>query len=166
MTLAWRLDKIGPMCRSVEECAVVLNAIQGPDDRDFSVLDIPFNWDANLDIRKLRVGYLKGAFSNTRQTPQVEANDAAALAKLRGMGIELVEIALPEHADLDIGTIIYGEGHAALKDPIWTRPGDLGGQEPVCKQHALRLLPAAEYLNANRIRTPLMEEVARVMSGI
>jgi Asp-tRNA(Asn)/Glu-tRNA(Gln) amidotransferase A subunit family amidase len=166
MTLTWSLDKIGPMCRSVEDCAVVLNAIQGPDDQDFSVLDIPFNWDANLDIRKLRVGYLKGAFSNTRQTPQVDANDAAALAKLRGMGIELVEIALPEHADLDIGTIIYGEGNAALKDPIETRPENLVRQDRVTNQHALRLLPAAEYLNANRIRTLLMEEMARVMSGI
>jgi len=166
MTLTWSLDKIGPMCRSVEDCAVVLNAIQGPDDQDFSVLDIPFNWDANLDIRKLRVGYLKGAFSNTRQTPQVDANDAAALAKLRGMGIELVEIALPEHADLDIGTIIYGEGNAALKDPIETRPENLVRQDRVTNQHALRLLPAVEYLNANRIRTLLMEEMARVMSGI
>jgi Asp-tRNA(Asn)/Glu-tRNA(Gln) amidotransferase A subunit family amidase len=166
MTLTWSLDKIGPMCRSVEDCAVVLNAIQGPDDRDFSVLDIPFNWDANLDIRKLRVGYLKGAFSNTQQTPQVDANDAAALATLRGMGIELVEIALPEHADLDIGTIIYGEGNAALKDPIETRPENLVRQDRVTNQHALRLLPAVEYLNANRIRTLLMEEMARVMSGI
>src|SRR5258707_8152706 len=163
MTLTWSLDKIGPMCRSVEDCAVVLNAIQGPDDRDFSVLDVPFNWDANLDIRKLRVGYLKEAFSNTRQTPQVDANDAAALAKLRGMGIELVEIALPEHADLDIGTIIYGEGNAALKDPIETRPENLVRQDRVTNQHALRLLPAVAYLNSNRIRPLLMEEMARVM---
>jgi Asp-tRNA(Asn)/Glu-tRNA(Gln) amidotransferase A subunit family amidase len=166
MTLTWSLDKIGPMCRSVEDCAVVLHAIQGPDDRDFSVSDIPFNWDAKLDIRKLRVGYLKGAFSNTRQTPQVDANDAAALATLRGMGIELAEIALPEHADLDIGTIIYGEGNAALKDPIETRPENLARQDRVTNQHALRLLPAVEYLNAQRIRTLLMEEMARVMDGI
>jgi Asp-tRNA(Asn)/Glu-tRNA(Gln) amidotransferase A subunit family amidase len=166
MTLTWSLDKIGPMCRSVEDCAVVLNAIQGPDDRDFSVIDVPFNWDAKLDIRKLRVGYLKGAFSNTQQTPQVNANDAAALAKLRGMGIELLEIALPEHADLDIGTIIYGEGNAALKDPIETRPDNLARQDRVTNQHALRLLPAVEYLNAQRIRTLLMQEMARVMDGI
>jgi Asp-tRNA(Asn)/Glu-tRNA(Gln) amidotransferase A subunit family amidase len=166
MTLTWSLDKIGPMCRSVEDCAVVLHAIQGPDDRDFSVSDIPFNWDAKTDTRKLRVGYLKGAFSNTRQTPQVNANDAAALAKLRGMGFELEEIALPDHADLDIGTIIYGEGNAALKDPIETRPENLARQDRVTNQHALRLLPAVEYLNAQRIRTLLMEEMARVMDGI
>src|SRR5579859_721788 len=166
MTLTWSLDKIGPICRSVEDCATVLNAIQGPDDRDLSILDVPFNWDANLDIRKLRVGYLKAAFSNTHQTPQVDANDAAALAKLRSMGVELIEVELPERADLDIGTIIYGEGNAALHDPIETRPQNLKRQDRVANQHALRLLPAVEYLNANRIRTLLMQEMAQVMSNI
>ncbi|HYK78150.1 MAG TPA: amidase, partial [Micropepsaceae bacterium] len=162
MTLAWSLDKIGPMCRSVEDCAIVLNAIHGPDDRDLSLLDVPFNWNANLDVRKLRVGYLKAAFSNTRQTPKTDANDAAALAKIRGLGVQLVDIALPAHADLDIGTIIYGEGNAALRDPIETRPQNLVRQDRVANQHALRLLPAAEYLHANRIRTLLMQEMAQV----
>src|SRR5260221_9918755 len=166
MTLTWSLDKIGPMCRSVEDSAVVLNAIQGPADRDFSVLDVPFNWDANLEIRELRVGYLKGAFSNTRQTPQVDANDAAALAKLRGMGIELVEIALPEHADLDIGTIIYGEGNAALKDPIETRPEHLARQDRGTNQHALLLLPAVGNLHCNRNCTPPIEEMARGIGAV
>ena len=166
MTLTWSLDKIGPICRSVEDCAMVLNAIQGPDDRDLSVLDVPFNWDANRDIRGLRIGYLKAAFSNTRQTPQVDANDAAALATLRSLGVELIEVSLPEHADLDIGTIIYGEGNAALRDPIETRPQNLKRQDRVANQHALRFLPAVEYLNANRIRTLLMQEMAEVMSNI
>ena len=166
MALTWSLDKIGPICRTVEDCAMVLNAIQGPDDRDLSVLDVPFNWDTNLDIRKLRVGYLKAAFSNTHQTRKVDANDATALAKIRSLGVELIEVALPEHADLDIGTIIYGEGNAALYDPIETRPQNLKRQDRVANQHALRLLPAVEYLNANRIRTLLMQEMAEVMSNI
>lgn len=54
MALSWSLDKIGPMCRSVEDCAVVLNAVQRPDDRDLAVRDVPFNWDASVDIRELR----------------------------------------------------------------------------------------------------------------
>src|SRR6202040_3967798 len=83
MTLSWSLDKTGPMCRSVEDCALVLAAIQGPDDRDLAVQDIPFNCDADFDIRKLRVGFLKPAFSATRQTPKVDANDAACLEKFR-----------------------------------------------------------------------------------
>lgn len=166
MALTWSLDKIGPMCRSVEDCALVLEAIQGPDDRDLTVQEVPFNWDANLDIRKLRVGYLKSAFSNTHQTPQVDANDAAALEKIRSLGVNLVEIALPEHANLDIGMIIYGEGNAALRDPIETQPEQLVRQDRVASQNALRLLPAMEYINANRVRTLLMQEMARVMADI
>jgi Asp-tRNA(Asn)/Glu-tRNA(Gln) amidotransferase A subunit family amidase len=166
MTLTWSLDKIGPMCRSVEDCALVLNAIQGPDDHDLTLHDVPFNWDANLDIRKLRVGYLKAAFSDTRQTPQTDANDAAALEKIRSLGINLIPIALPEHANLDIGMIIYGEGNAALHNPIETQPEQLVRQDRVSNQHALRLLPAMEYLNANRVRTLLMQNMARVMEEI
>jgi Asp-tRNA(Asn)/Glu-tRNA(Gln) amidotransferase A subunit family amidase len=166
MALSWSLDKIGPMCRSVDDCALVLNAIQGPDDYDFSVVDVPFNWDANLDIGKLRVGYLQAAFSNTHQTPKVDANDRAALEKIRSLGVKLVPIELPEHADLDIGTIIYGEGNAALRDPVETQPQHLVRQDRVTNQNALRLLPAVEYLNANRIRTLLMQEMARVLQEI
>jgi Asp-tRNA(Asn)/Glu-tRNA(Gln) amidotransferase A subunit family amidase len=166
MTLTWSLDKIGPMCRSVEDCALVLQVIQGPDDRDLTVQEVPFNWDANLDIRKLRVGYLKSAFSSTRQTPQVDANDAAALEKIRSLGVNLIEVALPEHANLDIGMIIYGEGNAALRDPIEMQPELLVRQDRVASQNALRLLPAMEYINANRVRTILMQEMARVMTDI
>jgi Asp-tRNA(Asn)/Glu-tRNA(Gln) amidotransferase A subunit family amidase len=166
MALSWSLDKIGPMCRSVEDCALVLQAIQGPDDRDLSVQDVPFNWDANLDIRKLRVGYLKGAFADTRQTAQTNANDAEALAKIRSLGVNLIEMALPEHANLDIGTIIYGEGNAALRDPVETQPEQLVRQDRVTNQNALRLLPAVEYLNANRVRMLLMQEMAKIMADI
>jgi len=166
MTLTWSLDKIGPMCRSVEDCALVLDAIQGPDERDLTVHDVPFNWDAQLDIRKLRVGYLKAAFEDTRQTPQTNANDAAALDKIRSLGAKLIELQLPEHSDLDIGIIIYGEGNAALKDPIETRPENLVRQDRVANQHSLRLLPAMEYLNAQRIRTLLMQGMAKMMTDI
>jgi Asp-tRNA(Asn)/Glu-tRNA(Gln) amidotransferase A subunit family amidase len=166
MTLSWSLDKTGPMCRSVEDCALVLNAIQGPDDRDLAVQDVPFNWDANFDIRKLRVGYLKASFQDTRQTPQVDANDAAALAKIRSMGFTLVEVELPPHANLDFSTIMYGEANAALRDPIETQPADLVRQDRVASQMSYRLLPATEYLNAQRVRTLLMQEMARVMSDV
>jgi Asp-tRNA(Asn)/Glu-tRNA(Gln) amidotransferase A subunit family amidase len=166
MTLSWSLDKTGPMCRSVEDCALVLNAIQGPDDHDLAVQDVPFNWDPNLDIRKLRVGYLKAAFSNTRQTPQVDANDAAALEKIRSMGFKLIEIGLPEHANVDFSTIMYGEANAALRDPIETEPKDLVRQDRVASQLSYRLLPATEYLNAQRVRTLIMQEMARTMSDV
>jgi len=166
MTLSWSLDKTGPICRSVEDCAIVVNAIQGPDDRDLAVQDVPFNWDANADISKLRVGYLKFSFSNTRQTPQVDANDAAALAKLKSMGFNLVEIEQPEHANVEFTMIMYSEANAALRDPIETEPAGLVRQDRVASQNSLRLLPAADYLNANRVRLLLMQEMAKIMSDV
>ncbi|HLJ88862.1 MAG TPA: amidase [Candidatus Angelobacter sp.] len=169
MTLSWSLDKIGPMCRSVEDCALVLNAIQGPDGQDLSVKEVPFNWDADLDIRKLRVGYLKAAFSNTQQTPQSNANDAAALEKIRSLGIQLVEVALPEtRADIDaiLTAIIYGEGNAALENPVATQPELLVRQDRVAHQNSLRLLPAAEYLNANRVRAILMRQMDQAVADV
>jgi Asp-tRNA(Asn)/Glu-tRNA(Gln) amidotransferase A subunit family amidase len=166
MTLSWSLDKIGPMCRSVEDCALVLAAIQGPDDQDLSVHEVPFNWDAQLDIRKLRVGYLKAAFSNTNQTAQTNANDAAALDKLRALGVSLIEVSLPEHAALNAQPIMWSEANAALKNPIQTQPADLIRQDRVASQNAARLLPAADYLDANRIRGLLMREMAQVMADL
>jgi Asp-tRNA(Asn)/Glu-tRNA(Gln) amidotransferase A subunit family amidase len=170
MALSWSLDKIGPMCRSVEDCALVLHAIQGTDDLDLSVVDVPFNWDAKLDIRRLRVGYLKAAFSNTQQTPQVDANDQAALEKIRGLGVQLEEVALPPEPALNvsalIGAIIWGEGNAALKDPVETHPDQLVRQDRIVRQNALRFLPAMEYFNASRVRTLLMQQMARVMEKI
>lgn len=166
MTLSWSLDKIGPMCRSVEDCALVLNAIQGPDDRDLSLQDVPFNWDPVLDVRKLRVGYLKAAFSNTNQTPRTDANDAAALEKLRSLGLSLVEVGLPVHAALPPRLILDGEGNAALADPLRTRPADLVRQDRVARNNGTRLLTAADYLDANRVRTLLMREMAQVMSEV
>jgi Asp-tRNA(Asn)/Glu-tRNA(Gln) amidotransferase A subunit family amidase len=166
MALSWSCDKSGPMCRSVEDCALVLDAINGPDDHDLAVQDIPFNWDANLDITKLRVGYLKAAFENTRQTPQVNANDTAALQKIRSMGVNLIEITLPAHSELNFSTIMFGESNAALHDPFETHPAELVRQDVVTAQNTYRLLPSTEYINANRIRTLLMQEMAQVMADI
>jgi Asp-tRNA(Asn)/Glu-tRNA(Gln) amidotransferase A subunit family amidase len=166
MTVSWSLDKVGPMCRSVDDCALVLAAIQGPDNQDLSVQSVPFNWDATLDIRKLRVGYLKSAFANTKQTAQTDANDAKALDVLRNMRVSLIEVRLPEQPRVDPLTILYSEANAALKDPLRTRPADLVRQDRVAAQNALRLVPAADYLDANRARTLLMREMARVMSEV
>ena len=60
MALSWTQDRLGPICRYAEDCAIVMQAIAKPDGRDMSVSDIPFNWNAQLDIRKLRVGYHQG----------------------------------------------------------------------------------------------------------
>lgn len=71
MALSWSMDKLGPICRSVEDCALVLNAIYGPDGHDRSVQNAAFNWAPDLDWRKLRIGYLKADFE-PQQPPQPE----------------------------------------------------------------------------------------------
>src|SRR5262249_59604866 len=63
MTLAWTQDTVGPLCRSAEDCALVFDAICGPDGKDTSLIDVPFGWDATADVRTLRVGYLRSAFA-------------------------------------------------------------------------------------------------------
>jgi Asp-tRNA(Asn)/Glu-tRNA(Gln) amidotransferase A subunit family amidase len=66
MALSWTMDKLGPICRSVEDCALVLQAIYGPDGKDASVYTAPFHWNPNLDWRALRIGYLKSAFEEPK----------------------------------------------------------------------------------------------------
>jgi Asp-tRNA(Asn)/Glu-tRNA(Gln) amidotransferase A subunit family amidase len=166
MALSWTLDKIGPMCRSAEDCALVLAAIQGPDDQDLSVQSVPFNWDAALDVRALRVGYLKAAFENTRQTPQTDANDARALHTLRQMGLTLSEVRIPERPAVPTIAILYSESNAALRDPVRTAPEQLVRKDRTAGQNSFRLFPASDYLNANRARALLMREMARVMSDV
>ena len=79
MALSWSMDKLGPICRTVEDCALVLDAIQGRDDKDRTVQLAVFNWDANLDWRKLRAGYLKSAFEQKPdEQPEAGKEEPAA----------------------------------------------------------------------------------------
>jgi Asp-tRNA(Asn)/Glu-tRNA(Gln) amidotransferase A subunit family amidase len=87
MALAWTMDKLGPICRAVEDCAVVMQAIYGPDGRDFSARDEKFAWDAAFDWKTLRVGYLKSEFEGTAAETEsamvvgLPAGDAKAAAE-------------------------------------------------------------------------------------
>ena len=87
MALSWTQDRIGPICRAVEDCALVMSVIARPDGRDLSVADIPFNWDAGLDPRTLKVGYLAGAFADADRDPEWASNDAADHREARRAGL-------------------------------------------------------------------------------
>jgi len=78
MALSWSMDKLGPICRAVEDCALVLAAIHGPDGKDRTVRDAAFNWDAALDWRKLRVGYLKADFEHKPGVGEEERKEEPA----------------------------------------------------------------------------------------
>jgi len=78
MALSWTMDKLGPICRSVEDCAIVLDAIYGPDGHDRTVHSAAFNWDAELDWKKLRVGYLKKDFEPAPPSEEAESKEEPA----------------------------------------------------------------------------------------
>lgn len=184
MALSWSMDKIGPMCRSVEDCALVFSAIYGADGRDLSLSAAPFAWDPALDPRRLRIGYVAEAFdaAQARQTqahhrPAGEAlqranqvNSAAVLETMREQGFELKPITLPPLDTSCLWLILAAEAAAAF-DEI-TRDGQV---ETLTRQdddawpnifRAARFIPAVEYINANRIRSQLMAAMAQVMQDV
>ncbi len=184
MALCWSLDKIGPMCRSVEDCALVFSAIYGPDGQDMSLSAEPFTWDPAIDPRDLRVGYLAGAFEAAEagqtgahhrdqgvELQRVnQVNSAAVLDVMRGHGFDLQPIELPE-VDMSGLWIILAAEAAAAFDQI-TRDGSastLTRQDDSAWPNvfrAARFIPAVEYINANRVRTRVMQDMARVMREV
>lgn len=84
MALSWTMDKIGPMCRSVEDCALVFNAIYGPDGRDDTVVDAPFAWNPEVPLSKLRIGYIKAEFEARPDDGRGEARGGRSGATGRG----------------------------------------------------------------------------------
>ena len=170
MALSWTMDKIGPVCRSVEDCALVFNAIYGPDGKDSTVVDLPFNWDAGRGIKDLKVGYIKSAFEQERDDKESKANDEAALEALRGLGLELIPIELPDYP-VDAMAFILGVEAAAAFDEL-TRSGrdallvrQIKDAWPNRFREA-RLVPAVEYIQANRLRTLVINAMHELMSDI
>jgi Asp-tRNA(Asn)/Glu-tRNA(Gln) amidotransferase A subunit family amidase len=182
MVLAWTQDTVGPMCRSAEDCALVLHAIHGPDGRDNSVMDVPFNWDATTDVRRLRVGYLRSEFEgeipvNPASPGDAEfqratrANNQEALGVIRSLGVDVVPFDLPRVPVPAIDFIRYAETSASFDDA--TRRGVLTAVEegperserPVEIRSAY-LTPAVDFIQANRVRTRVMEQIDEAMSGI
>jgi Asp-tRNA(Asn)/Glu-tRNA(Gln) amidotransferase A subunit family amidase len=170
MTLAWSLDKAGPLCRSVEDCALVLNALQGQDDKDLTVTNVPFNWDATLDITKLHVGYLKATFDEERTVPEEKVNDSAMLDKLRAMGVTLKPIEVPDFPIRAVMSIMETEFSAAFDDLTRSNRDDLLARQGKGSDANLyrtnRFVPAVEYIQATRARTLLMEAMERTLADI
>jgi len=168
MALSWSLDKLGPICRTVEDCALVFNAIQGPDGIDQTLYDAPFNYDARLDVKKLRVGYLKDDFENQRGERRI--NDLAALQKIRELSVELIPVELPKYPLGNISFLLSTEGAAAFDELT------LSGQDDWLKQQSAgswpntfrrrRFVPAVEFLRAQRIRYLLIQDTAKVFESV
>src|SRR6202040_3283708 len=93
--LSWPQDRLGPMCRYAEDCALVMSVIAKPDGKDLSVSEMPFNYNAHLDIRKLRVGYLKEGFDEVRDAAAKAMNEKA-IAEVEALGFKLVPVKMPD----------------------------------------------------------------------
>jgi len=167
MALSWTMDKLGPMARTVEDTALVLAAIQGPDGKDRTVREVPFNWDASLPLREVRVGYLRADFEKERPD---KAFDDAALEKLRAMGVKLVPVALPEVKVDALLPLLTAEAAAAFdsltrsgRDKLLTRQTE--NDWPNIFRVA-QLMPAVDYINASRARTLAMEGMAKTFAEV
>ena len=176
MALAWTQDTVGPMCRSAEDCALVFNAVYGPDGKDNSILDAPFAWDSAADVTKLRVGYLRSLFADsaaaqTALQAQTRRNYDEALHVIRALGVQVAPFDLPDVAIEAIDFIRYAETAAAFDEP--TRNGTIREIERGPEQsprpaeiRPARFIPAMEYIQANRYRLRVMEQMDQAMANL
>ncbi len=192
MTVSWSMDKLGPICRGVEDCAIVLDAIHGPDGHE-RMERRAFNWDASLDWRKLRVGYLRTEFESVEETqyalPRIlrslnpeQGSRArsfaeydrrflqATLAKLKEMGVSLIPVEIPKFPYDAMVPILFAEAAAAFDE--LTRSGRdklLTGQSAYDWPNfyrAARFIPAVEYIQANRARMVAVRAIAKVFQDV
>jgi len=167
MALSWSMDKLGPICRTVEDCAIVFNAIFGPDGKDQTVYDVPFKYDPNLTLKGVRIGYLKMAFDSVRSN---KANSDSVLVVLRKLGATLVSKELPNRSVGNLSLILNAEAAAAFDELTRTGKDDIMVRQiknawPNAFRVA-RLIPAVEYIQANRVRTLLIQDMQEMMKDI
>ena len=167
MALSWSMDKIGPICRTVEDCAIVFDAIRGADGIDDSVIETGFEYRRDVDLKTLRIGYIKDYFDE--DYPNKEA-DATTLDVLKGLGAELIPIDLPDYPIESLAFILSAEAAAAFDDLTRSNRDDL-----LVRQiknawpnvfRSSRFIPAVEYIQANRIRYMIIQDMQKLMSRI
>ena len=170
MALSWSLDKIGPICRSAEDAAIVFSFIHGTDGQDLSAVNIPFNYQPEGDIKKLRIGFAKNYFDLIKDTSR---NEWKVLESFKQMGVELIPIEFPDTAVYKanmMDVIISAESAAAFDDLTrFNIDDELSRQGPFDWPNSFRvsrLVPAVEYVNANRMRYQLQQKVHAALEQI
>lgn len=172
MTLCWTMDKVGPMCRGVEDCALVLHALIGPDGRDGTVTAAPFRWDPDSSLKGLRVGIDHAAFESAGRNEELKPVYAEALAVLKGMGIQLRPVTLPSLPVYQglAGTIIQVESSAAFARLRESgRLSELAQQADGSWPNSFRVgstIPAVDYLRAMQLRRQLQQEMAAALKEV
>ena len=160
MALSWSMDKIGPICRTIQDAAIVFDVIRGKDGMDQTLWDSPFNFNGNRNLQDLKVAYIPEYFENSRN----KTNDSLSLEVIKGMGVDPVAIELPEDLPISALRIILTAEAAAAFDSL-TRSGrddllvrqDIGAWPNTFR--TARFIPAVEYINANRIRYQLIQDM-------
>lgn len=165
MALAWTQDRLGPICRYVEDCAAVMSVIAKPDNLDLSVSELPFNWDAQLNLKSLRVGYLQDAFADTDRQAEWISNDQRTLQQLRTLGVKLIPLNVPEFPSdlLSISVeaaVFFDELLRSGRDKLLT------AKTKADRYRVSRFVPAVEYLQSQRLRSQMMQALARATEGV
>ena len=168
MALSWSMDKLGPITRSVEDCAIVFNAIQGADNKDVSVISAPFNYTSpGKSLRGIRIGYLKSEFNKSYENRK---NDSISLAKLKELGAELVPVEIPKMPYGAMLIVLSAEAGAAFDELTLSNRDDLlVNQDKSAWPNAFRtsrFIPAVEYIQANRARTLLISKLQSMIKEI
>ena len=166
MTLCWSLDKLGPMARYVEDTIVVLNAISGPDQGDVASVPSTLAFDANAKVAGLRVGYFPAWL---KEAPATDV-DRAALDVVKMLGMELVEVSLPDWPYDSLNLILFAEGAAAFEElTLAHKEAELRAQVPDAWPNTFRqsrFLSAVDFVQADRMRRKVAEEMARIFSEV
>ncbi len=160
MPLSWTMDKLGPMCRGVEDCAVILRAIMGPDGHDPTVTEQTFEWDPDKGLADLRVGYDPAAFEGGGRTPSRKPVYDEVLKVLRDkLGLKLIPVKLPDRSaayEALAGLTIDVESAAAFSRLVEDgRLDTLAGPTWPLTFRSGSLIPAADYIQAMRVRAQL-----------
>lgn len=170
MALSWSLDKVGPICRSAEDAAVVFNYIHGTDGRDMSAVNKPFNYKPATDIKKLKVAYAKNYFDKINDTSR---NEWKVLETYKKMGVQLIPVNFPDSGvyNFNIMDIVISAECAAAFDEFtrYNIDDEMTRQEKYDWPNSFRvsrLMSAVEYINANRHRFLLMMKVNDALKDI
>lgn len=173
MALVWTMDKIGPMCRAVEDCALVLNAIYGPDGKDRTIADVPFSWEPNKPLGDLRIGIDTAAFDSIARNEDRKKIYDAVRSSLEILGVKLIPVKLPPQKPAYQGLpsfIIDVESAASFQKLTASgKLDDLVQQGVGNWPNTFRIgstIGAADYLQALRIRTQLQHEMAESMKDL
>ena len=166
MTLCWSLDKLGPMARSVEDTMLVLKAISGPDRGDLASVPSKLAFDANASVKGVRVGYFPAWM---KESPATDV-DRNALETVRKLGMTPVEVSLPDWPYDSLTLILFAEAAAAFEELTLDHGVDsMRVQVPDAWPNVFRqsrFLSAVDFVQTDRFRRKVAEEMARVMSQV